>query len=163
GAVTSWFALLVLVQVVAVVAVAAFIRGVRLAAVRFLKTRPGRFWRRLYNDKVGEWWRLAGWLMILVSIFQILIARGLNPSLWPAELESHTISHLWLIFLLMCSVAFPWPLILGLLMVLSGLKGRVEIDWHGRRLWLVRMLTMLVLIFAGTLVLTSLWKDRSPS
>src|ERR1041384_7149394 len=48
-------------------------------------------------------------------------------------------------------------------MVLSGLKGYIEIDWHGRRLWLVRMLTMLVLIFAGILFLTSLWKDRSPS
>jgi predicted acylesterase/phospholipase RssA/ABC-type phosphate/phosphonate transport system substrate-binding protein len=163
GAVTSSFALFVIVQVFVVVAVAAFIRSARLAAVRLLKTRFGRFWRKLYNDKVGEWWRIAGWLMIIVSTVEILIARRLNPSLWPAAFQSHAVSHLWLLFLLMCSVAYPWPLLLGLLMVLSGLKGKVEIDWHSRRLWLVRMLTMLVLIFAGILFLTSLWKDRSPS
>ncbi|HUS11108.1 MAG TPA: patatin-like phospholipase family protein [Pyrinomonadaceae bacterium] len=163
GAVTSSFALLVLVQVGVVVAVAAVIRGVRYGALWLLKTRPGHFWRELYNQKVGEWWRIAGWLMIIIATIEILVARGLNPPLWPAALESHTVSHLWLIFLLMCSVSYPWPLILGLFMVASGFKGHVEIDWHSRRVWLVRMLTMLVLIFAGVLFLTSLWKDRSPS
>ena len=163
GIVTSAFALFLLAQVIVVVAVAAVIRGVRHGALWLLQTRPAGFWRKLYNDTGGEWWRIAGWLMIIVSTIEILIGRGLRPSLWPAALESHTLSHLWLVFLLMCSVAYPWPLILGLLMGLSGLRGRVEIDWHGRRVWLVRMLTMLVLMFAGILFLTSLWKDRSPS
>lgn len=163
GAVTSSFALFVLVQVVVVVTVAAFIRGIRYGALWLLKTRPGHFWRKLYNHKVGEWWRVAGWLMIIISTMEMLIALGLKPSVWPAVLESHTVSHLWLLVLLICSVAYPWPFILGLFMVASGFKGYLEIDWHGRRLWLVRMLTMLVLISAGVLFLTSLWKDRSPS
>jgi predicted acylesterase/phospholipase RssA/ABC-type phosphate/phosphonate transport system substrate-binding protein len=163
GAVTSSFALLVVVQVIVVVAVAAVVRSVRHGALWVTRTPPGLFCRRLYNQELAEWWRLAGWLMIAVSTIEILIARGLRLSLWPQALESHALSHLWLFILLMCSVSTPWPLLLGLLMVLSGLKGYLEIDWHGRRLWLVRMLTMLVLIFAGILFLTSLWKDRSPS
>jgi predicted acylesterase/phospholipase RssA/ABC-type phosphate/phosphonate transport system substrate-binding protein len=163
GAVNSSFAFFVLAQVIVVVSIAAFIRIFRQTAIWLLRTPPGAFWRRLYNQKVGEWWRIAGWLMIIVSTIEILIARGLNPSLWPTAFESHAIGHLWLLFLLMCTVAYPWPLVLGLAMVLSGLKGRMDIDWNSRRLWLVRMLTMLVLIFAGVLFLTSLWKDRSPS
>jgi len=163
GAVTSSFALFVLVQVVIVVAVAALIRGIRYVALRFLKTRPGHFWRKLYNDRVGEWWRIAGWLMIIISTIEILIASRLDLSLWPSALESHTFSHIWLILLLMCSVSYPWPFILGLFMIASGFKGYVEIDWQSRRLWLVRMLTVLVLISAGVLLLTSLWKDRSLS
>lgn len=161
--VTSSFALLVVVQVIVVVAVAAIVRSIRHGALWLRGTRPGRFWSDLYSQEVAEWWRLAGWLMIAVSTIEILIANGVRPSLWPQALQSHTVSHFWLFFLLMCSVSSPWPLLLGLLMVLSGLKGYFEIDWHGRRLWLVRMLTMLVLIFAGILFLTSLWKDRSPS
>src|SRR4029079_14029232 len=47
--------------------------------------------------------------------------------------------------------------------VLSGITGRMEIDWHGRRLWLVRGLSVLFLILSGILVLNSLWKDPSPS
>jgi len=163
GAVTSSFAIFVLVQVMVVVAVAAVIRGIRFGALRLLKTRPGLYWRKLYYDKVGEWWRIAGWLMIIISTIEILIARRVHLSLWPAALETHTVSHLWLIFLLVCSVSYPWPLILGFFMVASGFRGYFEIDWHSRRLWLVRLLTMLVLIFAGVLFLTSLWKDRSPS
>ena len=162
GAVNSSFAFFVILQVVFVVGVAAFIRVIRQTALFTLKSRAGGFWRRLYNDKVGEWWRIAGWLMILISTIEILIARGPKP-VWPTVLESHGIGHLWLIFLLICSAAYPWPLILGLVMVLSGLKGYVEIDWHSRRVWLVRMLTMLVLICGGVLLLTSLWKDRAPS
>ena len=163
GAISSSFALFVIAQVVLVVAVAGFVRLVRLGAIAFLKTRGGRVWSRFYNDNVGEWWRIAGCLMLVISIVEILIARGLQPSLWPESLQSHVVSHLWVLFLLICSVSYPWPLVLGMLMFLSGFRGWLDIDWNGRRLWLVRMLTMLVLIFAGFLILTSLWKDHSPS
>lgn len=101
--------------------------------------------------------------MLIISTIEILIARGVSLSQWPAILKSHVISHLWLLFLMICSMAYPWPLVLGLLMVASGIRGRFNIDWHSRRLWLVRMLAMLVVVFALILVLTSLWKDRSPS
>jgi hypothetical protein len=162
-ALTSWFAVFVIAQVMIVVAVALVIRFVRRTASSFLKTRPGDVWSKLYGHKVGDWWRIAGWLMLIISIVEILIAQGMNPSWWPAAFSSHTLSHLWLIFLLICSVSYPWPLVLGFLMVASGIRGRVDIDWDGRRLWLLRILTVMVLGFAGVLVLTSLWKDRSPS
>ena len=163
GILTSAFAAFMLAQVVFVVVVAAVIRSIRRTAVRFLGTRPGALWCRIYKDKVGDWWRIAGWLMLIVSTVEMLIARGLSLSAWPSELESHTVTHLWLLFLLICSVSFPWPLFLGLVMVLSGIAGYVDIDWHGRRRWLVRMLTASVLMFAGILIVTSLWRDSSLS
>ena len=163
GVLTSTFALFILAQVVFVVVVAAVIRSVRQMAVRFLGTNPGLLWCRMYKDKVGDWWRIAGWLMLIVSIVEMLIARGLSLSTWPSSLESHALTHLWLFFLLICTVSYPWPLLLGLVMVLSGIAGRFDIDWHSRRQWLVRMLTALVLMFAGILMLNSLWKDPSLS
>jgi predicted acylesterase/phospholipase RssA/ABC-type phosphate/phosphonate transport system substrate-binding protein len=160
---TAAFAAFMIAQVVFVVVVASVIRGVRRSAVRFLETRPGALWCRMYKDKVGDWWRIAGWLMLIVSAIELLIARGLSLSAWPSSLESHTVTHLWLLFLLICTVAYPWPLLLGLVMVLSGIAGRFDIDWHGRRQWLVRMLTASVLLCTGVLILNSLWKDPSLS
>lgn len=163
GILTSAFAAFIIAQVVFVVLVAAVIRSIRRMAERFLGTRPGAVWCRMYKDKVGDWWRIAGWLMLIISTIEMLIARGLSLWAWPSELESHTVTHLWLLFLMICSVAYPWPLFLGLVMVLSGIAGYGNIDWHGRRRWLVRMLTASVLMFAGILVLNSLWKDSSLS
>lgn len=163
GILTSAFAAFMIAQVVIVVVVAAVIRSIRRTAVRFLGTRPGALWCRIYKDKVGDWWRIAGWLMLIVSAVEMLIARGLSLSTWPSELESHTLTHMWLLFLLICSLAYPWPLFLGLVMVLSGIAGYVDIDWHARRRWLVRLLTASVLGFAGILILNSLWKDSSLS
>ena len=163
GMLTSAFALFILAQVVIVVVVAAIIRSIRQTAVRFLGTRPGCLWSRMYKDKVGDWWRIAGWIMLVVSIVEMLIARGLSLSTWPSSLESHALTHLWLLFLLICTVAYPWPLILGLVMVLSGIAGRFDIDWHGRRQWLVRTLSALVIMCAGVLLLNSFWKDHSLS
>ncbi|HEX5876478.1 MAG TPA: patatin-like phospholipase family protein [Pyrinomonadaceae bacterium] len=163
GILTSAFAAFMIAQVVFVVVVAAVIRSIRRTGERFLQTRAGGWWCRVYKDKVGDWWRIAGWLMLIISTIEFLIARGLSLSSWPSELESHTLTHLWLLFLLICSGAYPWPLFLGLVMVLSGIAGYVDIDWHGRRRWLVRMLTASVLMFAGILILNSLWKDSSLS
>ncbi len=163
GILTSAFAAFMIAQVVFVVVVAAIIRSVRRMAERFLGTRPGALWSRMYKDNVGDWWRIAGWLMLIISTIEILIARGLSLSAWPSELESHTLTHLWLLFLMICSAAYAWPLFLGLVMVLSGIAGYVNIDWHGRRRWLVRMLTASVVMFAGILILNSLWKDSSLS
>jgi predicted acylesterase/phospholipase RssA/ABC-type phosphate/phosphonate transport system substrate-binding protein len=163
GAVTSWFALFVIAQVVLIVAVAALIRLTRRGAIGFLRTLPGRSWSRLYKQKVGDWWRIAGWLMLTVSTIEYIVARWQGPESWPTALASHNLSHLWMIFLLMCSVSYPWPLVLGLLMALSGIAGHMEIDWHARRLWLLRGLTILVLILTGILILGSLWRERSPS
>jgi predicted acylesterase/phospholipase RssA/ABC-type phosphate/phosphonate transport system substrate-binding protein len=163
GILTSAFAAFMIAQVVCVVVVAAVIRSIRRTAIRFLGTRPGALWCWMYKDKVGDWWRIAGWLMLIVSMVEMLIARGLSLSAWPSELESHTLTHLWLLFLLICSLAYPWPLFLGLVMVLSGIAGYLDIDWHGRRRWLVRLLTASVLMFAGILIVNSLWKDSSLS
>jgi predicted acylesterase/phospholipase RssA/ABC-type phosphate/phosphonate transport system substrate-binding protein len=163
-AVSSSFALFVIAQVIIVVAVAALIRLVRRVAIIFLTTRPGLFWSKLYKQKVSDWWRLAGWLMLTVSTIEYIVARWQGPSSWwPTALQSHTMSHIWLVLVLMCSVSYPWPMVLGLLMALSGMAGRLEIDWHGRRHWLIRGLTLLVLILAGILILDALWKERSPS
>ena len=163
GTVTSSFAIFVIAQVVVVVAIAAALRLIRKSSFAFFQTGAGRAWRRLYNRRVGDWWRIAGWSMLIISSIEILIARGVSLSQWPAILKSHVISHIWLVFLMICTMAYPWPLVLGLLMVASGIRGRLNIDWHSRRIWLVRMLAMLVVVFALILVLTSLWKDRSPS
>ncbi|HKS26474.1 MAG TPA: patatin-like phospholipase family protein [Pyrinomonadaceae bacterium] len=160
---TPAFALLVIAQVALTFITAGLIRLARRAAIYFLDTRPGHFWSRLYNNKVGDWWRLAGWLMLAVSFVEFLIARLPHPMLPEAMDKSHAAHHLWLIISLISSVSYPWPLILGLLMVLSGIAGRFEIDWHSRRLWLVRGLAVLVIALAGVLVLDSLWKQRSLS
>jgi predicted acylesterase/phospholipase RssA/ABC-type phosphate/phosphonate transport system substrate-binding protein len=159
---SSWFAIFVICQVVFIFVIAGLIRLARMWAIRFLNTQPGHWWAKIYNQKVGDWWRIAGWLMLLISAAEFIIVRWPGPSLWPTN-TSHTVYHLWMIVTLICSVSYPWPLLLGLLMVLSGITGRFEIDWNSRRLWLVRGLTLLVVVLAGILVLDSLWKETSPS
>lgn len=159
---SSWFAIFVICQVVFIFVFAGLIRLARKWAIRFLNTQPGHWWAKIYNQKVGDWWRIAGWLMLLISAAEFIIVRWPGPSLWPTN-TSHTVHHLWMIVTLICSVSYPWPLLIGLLMVLSGITGRFEIDWNSRRLWLLRALTLSVVVFAGILVLNSLWKDMSPS
>lgn len=159
-----WFALLVIAQVVFVFILAGLIRLARKAGIRFLASIPGAWWARLYNQKVGDWWRLAGWLMLLVSALEVVIARWPGPPIWPKALETeHMTQHLWMIILLLSSVSYPWPAVLGLLMVGSGIVGRMNIDWHGRRLWLVRGLAVMVAVLGSVLILDSLWKESSPS
>jgi ABC-type phosphate/phosphonate transport system substrate-binding protein len=164
NALSPRFAVFVIGQVIFIFIIAALIRLSRKAAIYFLGTRPGYFWARLYKDKVGDWWRLAGWLMLFISLAELIIARWPWAAYWPAGVEKdHAAHHLWMIVTLISSVSYPWPLLLGLLMVLSGIAGRFEIDWHSRRLWLVRGLTVLVVLLAGVLVLDSLWKQPSLS
>ncbi|MDX6559721.1 MAG: hypothetical protein QOF72_2770 [Blastocatellia bacterium] len=159
-----WVALFVIAQVVLVFTVAGLIRLARRAAIAFLATKPGYWWSTLYRHKVGDWWRLAGWLILLISALEFIVARWRGPSLWPEELATnHLVQHLWMIILLISSVSYPWPMVLGLLMVASGVTGRLNIDWHGRRLWLIRGLTVLVVLVACVLVIDSLWKEPSPS
>jgi predicted acylesterase/phospholipase RssA/ABC-type phosphate/phosphonate transport system substrate-binding protein len=152
GTLSASFAFFVLLQVVAVLASALVVRATRTLIVNVFKGTP------------GNWWRTAGWLMLLLSTLEILLYQ-LDQSRFGPLMEGghHTLHHLWLIMTLVFSTSFPWPLLLGGAMVLSGIWKFRQINWAAHYPRFLRALTMAFAAVAVFLILQVFIKEKSAS
>jgi len=87
-----------------------------------------RLLRRIWKD----WWRVAGFGMVILSLAQLIAARMPEPLLLQTILPAdHPIQHLWPILAVTGLWSFPWPLLLGVAMLVSGKRPVPPVRWHG--------------------------------
>jgi predicted acylesterase/phospholipase RssA len=152
GSLSASFALFVLLQVAAVLAAALLVRVARLVIVNLFKAAP------------GNWWRVAGWLMLSLSALEVSLYQ-LDQSRFGPLIGGghHTLHHLWLIMTLVFSTSFPWPLLLGGAMVLSGIWKFRQINWAAHYPVFLRALTAGFVAVAFFLILQVFIKEPSAS
>lgn len=95
-------------------------------------------------------WRVAGWAMLTSSLMGLAV-RELPESWLPGWVlgSSEVLQHLWGTLKIIGLWAFPWPLVLGLLMVAVGFWRKPQIECSPR---FVAILTLVVLGTATLLV-----------
>jgi predicted acylesterase/phospholipase RssA/ABC-type phosphate/phosphonate transport system substrate-binding protein len=86
---------------------------------------------RLLRAALHDWWRVAGSTMLLSAIAGYLLRAIPEPSLpyWILN-NSDWRQHSWTAMRVAGGWAFPWPLVLGMIMVLLGFWRKPRIDWN---------------------------------
>jgi predicted acylesterase/phospholipase RssA len=152
GAFATSFAFFIFLQAVAVLGLALVVRAARAVIVNVFKGAP------------GNWWRTAGWLMLLLSALEILLYQ-LDQSRFGPLIDGghHGFHHVWLIMTLVFSTSFPWPLLLGGAMVLSGIWRFRQINWATHYPRFLRVMTAGFAVVSVFLVLQVFIKEPSAS
>jgi predicted acylesterase/phospholipase RssA len=97
---------------------------------------------RLLRKISKDWWRVAGYAMVIFSVAQLVAARMREPlALQTAFPENHVIHHFWPILALTGLWSFPCPLLLGLAMLATGRRRVPQVHWHANHVraigWIV--------------------------
>jgi predicted acylesterase/phospholipase RssA len=113
---------------------------------------------------VKNWWRQAGWLMVFASLLEIIL-RWWSPERLPLGLAgNHLFLHAWAMLKLFSVWSAPFPLLLGLAMLLSGYRLVPDImDFDKYRARLLRTLATGVMAVIGLFLMYSLLKENSPT
>ena len=89
---------------------------------------------RLLRKIIESLVALAGGAMVIFSLAHLIAARIREPLLLQTMfLENHMVHHIWPILALTGLWSFPWPLLLGLVMLASGRKRVPQVQWHSRQ------------------------------
>lgn len=137
----------ILIQVVIILAVAAWFR---------LLSRRG----------VKDWWRQAGFTMLIASAIELFIKLAQVPltNLLSGS-KSHLYQHAWMVVTLFSSWSAPLPLLLGIMMLATGHKRVPDFKLSRRRhrVMLVRALAIGLAVMSAMFVLYFFLKMNSPS
>lgn len=116
------------------------------------------------EDDLRRWRRLTIVLMLAVSLLELFIAKstGLEDRISRLS-DSHWIEHGWMLLVLVCNFAFPYPLLIGILMALIGTVLWRSFDWGQRREPLVWLMTSILLATGALLLLDALFRGGSLS
>jgi hypothetical protein len=118
---------------------------------------------RLLRRRVKNWWRQAGWLMVFVSLVEILL-RWWSPRSLPESITRHLFPHLWEMMKLFSVWSAPFPLLLGLAMLFSGYRRVPDIvNFDKYRARLLRTLAASVMAVISLFFMYTLLKENSPS
>jgi predicted acylesterase/phospholipase RssA/ABC-type phosphate/phosphonate transport system substrate-binding protein len=116
---------------------------------------------RVLRVFLGDWWRVAGWTMLVVATAQFLITRWVEPAfllrIFPLN---HWLHHAWSFLALIGLWSFPWPLLLGVAMVISGWRRVPHVHWKPA---LVNVMTLVVLATFAVLLWNVFFADESLS
>lgn len=119
---------------------------------------------RLLRRRVKDWWRQAGWIMLVLSALEFFIKLFQSPIAYAlATIKNHWVHHSVMIVTLFSSWSAPVPLLLGVAMLVTGYKRIPVYNWHAKRALLVRALSVAVFFMAVALGLYSLLKMDTPS
>ncbi|HEX8149388.1 MAG TPA: patatin-like phospholipase family protein [Pyrinomonadaceae bacterium] len=127
----------------------------------------GRFGRKApvaADDALHHWRRLTIVLMIFAGLLEGVVAKTnwVEGLVSPAG-NNHWVEHGWMLLTLVCNWAFPYPLLVGLLMALVGRTFWRGFDWNRRREAFVWWTAIVLLVFSGLLVSDVFFKQNSPS
>lgn len=139
-------------------AVAVFILIALVALVDFLihKTR--------ILTRLQHWRQVTVVLMLIFGFVEVLIAFvAWFGTLVENISESHWVEHLWTVVTLISVWTFPYPFILGLVVVAIGSFVVPNFDWAKRREHAVLWTAIVLVILSGVLFLQLLFKETSPS
>jgi predicted acylesterase/phospholipase RssA len=114
---------------------------------------------RLLRCVLRDWWRVAGWGMLFCSVAGLLV-RAMAQKIVVKWVDSDLGLHLWATMKLVGGWAFPWPLVLGLLMAVSGFWRQPRINWHPL---LIRALTLAMIATSGFLIWDVIAREKSLS
>jgi hypothetical protein len=97
---------------------------------------------RLLRKISQDWWRVAGYAMVIFSVGQLVAARMREPLLLQTAFpENHVMHHLWPLLALTGLWSFPCPLLLGLAMLATGRRRVPQVHWHAKHVgaigWIV--------------------------
>ncbi len=116
---------------------------------------------RLLRLILQDWWRVAGWAMLLSSAAGLILRAIPENRLvkWLLD-DSDLRQHLWGTMKTVGGWAFPWPLVLGLVMAVSGFWRQPRINWPPI---LVRGLRLAMLAATAFLVWDVMAREKSLS
>jgi predicted acylesterase/phospholipase RssA/ABC-type phosphate/phosphonate transport system substrate-binding protein len=116
------------------------------------------------NQDVHHWRKLTIVLMLTFSLVELVVATVSGVELLISKLSnSHWVEHIWMLVVLICNWSFPYPLIIGLIMALTGWIFWRTFEWNRHRKTFVWLLTVVLIFFAGALVLEGLFRTNAPS
>lgn len=128
------------------------------------RRRLGRKATLAADDGLHHWRRLTIVLMIFAGLLECIIAKtSWVEGLISRDGNSHWVEHGWMLLTLVCNWAFPYPLLIALLMALVGRAFWHGFDWNQRREAFVWWTAIGLLIFSGLLVSDVFFKQNSPS
>jgi predicted acylesterase/phospholipase RssA/ABC-type phosphate/phosphonate transport system substrate-binding protein len=98
---------------------------------------------RALRAVLHDWWRVAGATMLLSSLSGYLL-RAIPETSLPSWIlnNSDWRQHSWAVMKVTGGWAFPWPLVLGMIMVVVGFWSKPRINWNPL---LVRILSIAML------------------
>lgn len=132
--------------------------------IDFARRQLGRKATVAADDGLHHWRRLTIVLMIFAGLLECVIAKtSWVEGLVSRDGNSHWVEHGWMLLTLVCNWAFPYPLLLGLLMALVGRAFWRGFDWNQRREAFVWWTAVGLLVFSGLLVSDVFFKQNSPS
>ena len=86
---------------------------------------------RVLRASLQDWWRVAGATMLMSSITGYVL-RAIPESSLPSWIldNSDWRQHSWAAMRVAGGWAFPWPLVLGMIMVVLGFRRKPQINWN---------------------------------
>jgi hypothetical protein len=118
----------------------------------------------LPDPEVHHWRMLTIVLMLAFSLLEFAVAKVPGIEVLISKLsKSHWVEHIWMLVVLISNWAFPYPLIIGLLMALLGWIVWRTFEWNRHRRAFVWSLTGLFILCSAALVHQSLFRTDAPS
>ncbi|HEX6045943.1 MAG TPA: patatin-like phospholipase family protein [Pyrinomonadaceae bacterium] len=142
------------------------VQGVGALITWVIRKEPKRFGTPLkFFAKDPHHWRLLTVvLMLTVAVLEIFIAKcpGLDERVTGLG-ESHWLHHGWMMVTLVCSWAFPYPLLIGLFIAGLGVVVWRTFDSTTHRPILVWAMSVLLVVGAIGLVMETFFRASAPS
>ena len=118
---------------------------------------------RLLRRATKHWWRLAGCMMLFLSCIEVLLYFWPGPQDWPFGLdESHLFLHFWMLVTLYSIWSFPWPFLIGAIMVSTSFMKFSEKDLMRGGIRLVTV-TSIVLVAVAFILVVHVLSGSAPS
>ena len=90
---------------------------------------------RLLRKLSKDWWRVAGAAMVIFSLAQLIATRMPEPALLQTVFpENSPVQHLWPLLGVTGLWSFPWPLLLGLALLITGRRPIPAVQWRARHI-----------------------------